>query len=361
MAASASDPPDGLDALAAAYEASGDELAGHRKAAGVAYRAGEVTVLCAVSGERGREQTELIRLDDAGEVVWRRAYATSAGRAIAALPDGGFVIAGDVQRGPLEFSAHVLTVDGTGEVVRERALGSSATAGFRAVAVGGDGSTMAAGADDGQAWLVSGDWEHRDARAAAAVAVSGAAGGFTVAAVSDPSTTALGKTLLARFDDARTERWSCSLPQGEPAGLAALADGGVLLVGHRAPDGAGCAQIWVMQLDGDGKAVWERLLGAAGEERRGRAAVLLPGEIIAVAGDASHERGRGIRLARLGGDGAVQWQRSYADDSYASAGGLAATAEGHLLLVSTEAAGPKMGAMIRRLGGDGTPLWQRAL
>ena len=69
-----------------------------------------ITVLCSANPMGDGEQTRLIRLSDGGDVRWERHCAPEhgAGRAIAAMPNGGFAIAGDVQRSELEYQAQLL-------------------------------------------------------------------------------------------------------------------------------------------------------------------------------------------------------------------------------------------------------------
>jgi hypothetical protein len=103
------------------------------------------------------------------------------------------------------------------------------------------------------------------------------------------------------------------------------------------------------------------LLGPPEEERRGRAIVALSDGGVAVAGAALRDDRRGLRVARLAADGRLVWEHAYGGDNYDVASGLAATADGGLVLVgSTMSKGPgKSNIWVLRLDTDGRVLWDR--
>jgi outer membrane protein assembly factor BamB len=362
--ASASEPPDSplagtVDDLARAYEAGGDELVGHQKAEDVLVGADGITVLGTVSVAGGRELTVVRRLNPDGELEWERVHESGAGRALAALPDGGFVVAGEVQNGPVEFHGHLMRLRADGELEAERTVGEAG--GLTSVAVLADGSTLAGGTERRQGWLVGGDREQTLEDTAVVVAVAPLeGGGFAIAATADPSTTTLGMTRIATYDADRAERWTARLPargRGEPAAIAELA-GGVIAVGHVAPDGDGAAMLWVLRLGADGDVEWERTLEASGETRRAHAVALLPGGDLVVAGDAATDAGRALRLARLTPDGDTVWEQAPGDGDEDTAHGLAATDDGGLVLVGSTGSAPTKAAVWRLDGGGGVP-WSR--
>jgi hypothetical protein len=193
-------------------------------------------------------------------------------------------------------------------------------------------------------------------------------GGFATAARRARSTTGFGVTRVTGYAADRRVRWQRALPatgRAEPAALTRLSDGGLALIGHHAAGDRDKAQLWVVRLNAAGDVAWERLLGNPGEERRGRAIAALADGGLAVAGDALAGGHRGLRVARLAGDGTVRWEHSYGGDGDAVARGLAATPDGGLVVVGSTTekrpgAAGKTNAWILRLDGDGHVVWDRA-
>jgi hypothetical protein len=359
--ASPTDRPAGLapttEDLAAAYAAGGEEMAGHAKAEAVLWDGDEGTVLCTVSGHGGRERTVLLRLAGDGAEVWRQAYDADhgAGRAIAPLPGGGYVVAGELQTGPLEFEACVLRLDARGEVVDRRVLGDG---GLATVAVLADGSALAGGGRRGRGWLVQSGSDRALDGVAEVTSVAASGRGFVLAALQAPSTSALGLTWLAAFEADGGERWARVLP-AEPGAVAAIGAGDAVLVGHREPEGDPAAHLWIGRLDDSGEQVWEQSLAGAGETRRGRAVAALPGGDLAVAGDATSGGPRRVLAVRLRSDGEVVWERGF-DDHDEVARDLAATPDGLVLAGSATPPGAdRTQASVRRIGGDGSERWLR--
>jgi len=361
----ASEPPASplagtVDDLARAYEAGGDELVGHQKAEDVVVGAEGITVLGTVSVAGGRELTVVRRLSPDGELEWERVHESGAGRAIAALPAGGLVVAGEVQQGPVDIRGHVMRLRADGELDVERNVGEAG--GLTSVAVLADGSTLAGGTERRQGWLVGEDWEQTLEDAAVVVGVTArAGGGFALAATADPSTTTLGLTRIAAYDAGRAKRWSARLPRsgrGEPAAIAELAGGDLVAVGHLAPNGDDPAQLWILRLSDTGDVDWERTLGAAGETRRAHALAVLPAGDLVLAGDTATGTGRALRLARLTADGDTAWEAAPGDGDDDTAHGLAATQDGGLVLAGSTGHGPTKAA-VWRLDGDGHVLWAR--
>jgi hypothetical protein len=362
--------------LAQAYRAHDPERAGHQQAEGVRVGPEGITVLCSANPTGDSEETRLIRLSDDGEVRWERHCAPEhgAGRAMAALPDGGFAIAGDVQRSELEYQAQLLHCDAEGQVLASRSFGPRGVTGFEVVTVLDDGSALAGGMADNRGWLLCVDaalrtrWELPLADVDTVRGLAPLADrGFALAASQDMSTTELGMTQLVVFTGDQQPRWRRRLPasgRGEPGALTALNGGSLVIVGHRSASERDAAQCWVLRLDAAGEPLWERLIGPANEERRGRGVAALADGGVAVACDGLRDGNRGLRVARLAADGTVAWERSYGGGARAQdvAHGIACTADGGFVLVgSTTAKGPgRTNAWVLRLDGNGGLLWDRA-
>jgi outer membrane protein assembly factor BamB len=361
-----------FDDLVEARRLGAAAAGGHQQAEAVLAAGQGSVVLCTATIAGGREQTWLLALGRDGALQWNRRYGPEhgAGRALAALPDGGYAIAGDIQRSELEYEAHLARIDGRGELLAERAFGPRGATGFVAAASLGNGSTVAGGTAGWHGWLLcAGDdllprWELPlgDIDDVYGLAALGN-GAFAVAAAAEKSTTSLGTTRVLACNAGGSVRWQATLPRSgraEPAALAALRDGGVVVAGHASDDEGGAARLWIARLDGRGQILWERRLGAAGEERRGRALALLGDEHIVVAGDALLGGRRTLRVARLTTAGDVVWERAYGEGDQSIARGLARTGGDDLVLAgSTTAGAEKTNVLVLSLAGDGRKLWQR--
>ena len=312
-------------------------------------------------GQRGRPLGEALRARARRRPRHRRAA------------EGGFAIAGDVQR-RLESQAKLLQVEAGGHVVASRSFGPRGGTGFVAVTVLEDESLLAGGMADGRGWLLCVDdtlrtrWELPLADVDAVRGLAPLADrGFVLAASQDMSTTQLGMTQLAVFTDEQQPRWRRRLPasgRAEPAALTALAADSLVVVGHRSASERDAARCWVVRLDSAGQPLWERLLGPDDEEQRGRAVAALADGGVLVAGDGLRAGRRGLRVARVAADGSAAWERSYGGGERAQdvAHGIACAADGGFVLVgSTTSKGPgKTNAWVLRLDGGGGLVWGRA-
>jgi hypothetical protein len=351
-----------LDDLAAAYRAP-EAMAGHQMAEAVVTDRAAFTVLCSETSHEGREHTMLVTLDGGGAVLRQRMYppARGAGRAIATLPSGGLVIAGEASRRELTYNAHVMCVDAGGEPVSEADVGAAGNTGFVSVTILDDGSVLTGGTTRGSGWVARLDaalevvWEHSVDFAETVVGVAALQdGGFSIAGSSDTSTVELGFARFARFGRDGRSRWRRRLPskgRGEPAAIAAMADDGIVAVGH-------CPQLWAIRLDESGATVWESLLGDT--DCRGRAVAARPDGGVVVAGDRPRDGGREIQLACLAAGGTVAWSRILSGDcGYDVAHGLAAADDGGVLVAGSTMTGAEATrACVWRLSPHGEVVWR---
>jgi hypothetical protein len=335
-----------------------------------------ITVLCTATARDGSEHTCLIRLSNDGSMRWTRHYPgeLGSGRAMAALPSGGLVIAGDVRRAALELQASMLTVDREGQVGKSAAFGPPGVTGFQAVAASPDGSMIAGGMADWKGWLVRLDPTLRatsQQRFDELDEINGLAalpgGGFAMIGSEQKSTTAFGLTRLGVFGADGIAVWQRQLPttgRGEPAALAIAFDGSLLASGHGADSERHATRSWVARASTVATLAWQRWFGRVDEEQRGRAIAAMPEGGIAIAGDAMRAGSRGLRVVRLASDGTTLWEREFGggSDQDDLARGLARTEDGGLLLVASTRNGPGVGNVwVLRLDRTGDLLWQRTI
>src|SRR3954447_22397926 len=329
------------EALGRAYRGGAPGPGGHERAEAVVVDGDGFVVLCTSEPDR----TRLVRLDAEGEVASGWPGPEVAGRALAALPDGGFAVAGDVVRSELEFQAAVALLDGDGKVAASGSFGPLGPTGFAAVAAV-DGGVVAGGTAGWAGWVVrlGGDleveWEHVLGDVDGVQGLAAVDAGTAVAATEERSTTPVGTARLLLISGDGGVRRQLSLPadgRGEPAALAAL-DGGLVAAGHHAASEDAETRLWVVRVDAEAAPVWERRLGRPAEERRGRAIAGCEDGGVAVAADAILDGKRGLRLARLDAEGNPAWERAYDGGGADVAAGVACTDDGGLVLAGSSTA-----------------------
>jgi hypothetical protein len=359
------------DDLEQVYRTHEPLFAGHQSAEAVVVGPEGITVLARVNSTGEYEQTWLLRLDIAGAVIWEHHYDPKygTGRAITRLAQGGFAIAGDIQRGAMQYQASLLQVDATGEVVRAASIGPRGLTGFKSIQARGDGTIIAGGLSAWKGWLVTMDPTFRNpsehALAAEEIkAIRLLPSGDTVALVSaEKSTSGFGLAQLTSVAADGKDRWQRPLPssgRGDPAALVVRPDG-EFVVGTGAPAERDPARVWLAYVDPAGNLVWERTLAAAA---RARAATALP-DGYAIAGEITMaDGGRAPHVWRLDNSGTPRWNQSYqgqgSGQAFEIVNDLGAASDGGLILVGSTTRGPgKTNVWIVHLDPDGTVIWQR--
>lgn len=145
----------------------------------------------------------------------------------------------------------------------------------------------------------------------------------------DPEIAATGRQQCghrpAVFASGRSGHRARQLPIGDRGELTALCavGAGLAATGVRAGLGGDASAMWVVRADQQGTVVWERWLGADGEQCRDPAIVAFAEGSVVVAGDAVSNGSRCLRVARLDPFGAIVWQKSFGpDDDNRAAGSL---------------------------------------
>jgi hypothetical protein len=338
-----------------------------------------ITVLATQNLDGDGDHTWLIALDPAGNVRWERHLDAKYGfgHAIAAFPNGGFAIAGEVQRGSMAFQAVLVCTDAKGEVTVAKTLGPPGVTGFNSVAVRPDGSLIAGGSAVSKGWLVTVDpaitrpgersFEVEDIKNVGVLA----SGDIVALARVQLSTIGFDHSRIAAVKPTTGQvAWDVLLPStglGDPAALVVTHDG-MLAVGSGAAEERSPSRIWLARLDAAGAIRWEHTLADDHVEWRAFGATAAPDGFAIV--------GRTIppssfefttHVWRLNDDGAIRWDSDIAipggghADEYGHT--IAALHDGSLVLAGHIARGGpgKLNVWIVRLAPDGKVLWQKML
>ncbi len=170
--------------------------------------------------------------------------------------------------------------------------------------------------------------------------------------------------MLMRIDAGGTLLWQQTFGgiQGDHGtAVAPLADGGFAVAGHTFSAGAGMGDIWVLRLDAEGRQIWDRTYGGTGNERAYGILSLPGGDLVVAGATRSYGAGEGDAwVLRLDPLGEVRWSRSFGGARDEAALDLAPAAGGDLLIAGytgSEGAGG-LDIWAARLSGDGIPRWQ---
>jgi len=362
------------DDLEQAYRVHDPLHAGHQAAEAVVVGPEGITVLATQNPAGEAEHTWVLRLNLDGVVTWERHYDPKYGsaRAITRLAQGGFVIAGEVQRSPTEYQASLVHIDAAGELVGAASLGPRGLTGFNAVQARPDGAIIAGGSSGWKGWLVTTDptLGNPGERTVAVDEIKSLrllpSGDVAVLGITERSTTTFGRAQLSSVALTGEVRWQRLLPtsgRGDPAALVVRQDG-ALAVGSGAADEHAAAYVWLAHCDATGAVTWEHTLVATPANARAWAAVGLA-DGYAIAGEtATAIDERTPHVWRLGDDGTTRWDQSYQGSGGGKAfeivNGIDASGDGGLVLAGSTTRGPgKTNVWIVRLAADGKVIWQR--
>ena len=325
----------------------------------------------------------LVKLDDAGSVLWARAYGTAGNDTGTFIPiaDGGFVavVTSDNQGAK---STTLIRVDSAGTFVGQIApaisSGSFTLNGIFPTSTGYYlvGSARGANPIATTFFIVkldaSGDpvWSKEYGYADPTIAVMGALpegladgttviGGTVVNMLSGDS-----DLFLAKLDASGNILWQKAYggASQEFGGVAlSTPDGGFVMEGYTQSWGMGgsAGDFWLLKLDGSGNITWQKAYGGAGDEGIGAA---LDGSGFLVSGSVSATPGGpGQAFAmKLDGSGNVAWQKLLAGAGEDSAYAVPDGAGGYLLSSETGGfGGGGSDVWVLRMDGSGAITWQK--
>ncbi len=282
-------------------------------AQGVAVLADGGFALVGLTGSKGAGKYDywLVRTDHAGDLLFDQTYGgteSDEARAVAALPDASFAIAGMSQskgtHGGRDF--WVVRTDAKGKAVWSEFYGSV-----------------------------------KDEYAESIVAL--ADGGFAVLGHSEAVGSKWWDMWVVRTDKAGKQLWTQSyggVDDERGHAVAVLADGGLALAGYTGSKGAGKHDMWLLRTDKKGKTLWDATYGGKDHDEA-RSVAALPGGFV-LAG-MTRSKGAGnydFWLVRTDDAGKAIWDHTYGGKDHDEARGLAVVPQGGFALVGyTESAG----------------------
>ncbi|MCU0348817.1 MAG: gliding motility-associated C-terminal domain-containing protein [Saprospiraceae bacterium] len=316
-----------------------------------------------LTDNKGGADYWLIKLDTFGQLEWQRNYGGAENdfaTAVLQTDDGGYIVAGGV----VSFDGHVtgnhgeedawiVRLDGQGNIIWKRAYGGSQNDRAESIQPTSDGG-----------YVVSGYSQSSDGD------LSGNSGEFDY--------------WVFKINANGNLIWQKSLG-GSLAEFAFDAvetmDGGYLVAGSSiSGDGDltanfGVYDYWVAKLDAGGNLVWQKNYGGNGEERAYGIAVTPSGAVVvgttnSISNDVPSNYGvYDCWAIKIADDGGLVWSRNYGGSFEDRALGVAAIANGGVLVTGFSASpnqdlndnnGSKDGWLIN-LSPDGDIVWQKNL
>ena len=268
----------------------------------------------------------------AGPCRWGRTFGGAAedrAYGLVHLPDGGWLLAGNSREGPgLSFDAWLLRLDQRGRSLWERRFGGPDTDQVFAAAPTRDGGVVLAGHTRSQGAGESDLW-------------------------------------LFRLDARGNLLWERVLGGGaneRARSIIAAREGGFLVSGFTASQGAGDRDAWILRLDAAGQLLWEQVLGGSGDDGAFHASPHPEGGF-AVVGYRSSDAGYDLWVLRLDEAGDKLWSRSFDRSVFEAATAVAALPDGGLVVAGVTGIPDSLqdNVWLAGLDREGTVRWERVL
>lgn len=304
--------------------------------------------------------------------------------AIRPLPDGGFVMAGDLGRpGAGDWDAWVLRLSPEGRVAWQEALGTGLGEWASNAVPTSDGGIVLVGEcqwrrGSGDAWVARLDgqgrslWQRRiggDGYDELLGIEQTPDGGFIASGTTDSAGAGSGDLWVVRLAADGTPQWQRTYGGAGAEGpwdyslpIRRTSDGGYVLCSGTTSFGAGSWDVWVLKLDADGNVLWERAFGGASDELPAAVIETSGGDLVVAATTTSFGAGNGdVWILRLSPGGELVWDRTFGGAGDEAAYGIAETRDGGLVTAAvTNSFGVgSYDAWILKLEGDGRIAWQR--
>jgi hypothetical protein len=324
----------------------------------------------------------VLRLDEASNVVWDHTYGGAEwdyASSIVALADGGFAVAGSTRsKGAGGRNMWVLRLDEAGNVVWDQTYGGAEWDYANSIVALSDGGFAVAGGTDSKGagyedmWVLRLDeagnvvWDHTYGGAMRDMAnsiVALADGGFAVAGYTDGGVVSnqyVADMWVLRLDEAGNVLWDRTYGGGgldEANSIVALSDGGFAVVGDTDFAAKGGLDMWVLRLDEAGNVVWDRHYGGGYNYYSTNSIVALADGGFAVAGG-TDSKGAGkddMWVLRLDEAGNVLWDHTYGGVGEDWADSIVALADGGFAVAgstSSKGAGNEDMWVLRLTGGN---------
>ena len=297
---------------------------------------GTIAVGYTRSRSKGDADILLLRLDPQGNLIWEKTYGDSArdmATSVAILPDGGFVTAAiSQQQKNSPGDALIMRHDKHGKLVWQKNFGGEKYDIPYAIKVNKKGDILVAGYTksfgkgdaDGWVFCLTGKgkkrWEYtygtkgRDWLRAMTLSPGGK---ITVAGGTKADKKSNTYSWVVQLDKNGKKLWEKTYRSSENVARAIipLENGRLAIAGWVHEKGSITGRdIWIAKLDAKGELMWEKKLGGSGDDHT-EALIALPNGHIAMAGGTTKNLAvitvRAAWMLRLDKRGKLVWRRSF--------------------------------------------------
>ena len=322
-------------------------------------------------------QALVVRLDANGNILWQRNYGGVGGEAFSAIrptADGGYIVAGyTTSFGSGDLDAWVLKLDNAGNVTWQRAYGGTSSDVANVVEPTPDGGYVVAGytasygAVNQDAWILklaaNGDvvWQKAYGGGGSANSIQPTSdGGHIVAGYTQSYGAGIADAWVLKLDAAGDISWQRTYGSGfhdEAKSVRQVADGGYVVAGHWGFNyllgNNWYGEAWVMRLDPAGNLIWQLTRGGNGFDEANAVEPTVDGGYVAVGNQVrgsgyAYEGPRAV-LLKLDANGHVVWQRAYS----ATAASIQVTPDGGYIIGGRSAPTGASGAWALKTDANG--------
>ncbi len=240
----------------------------------------------------------VLKLDEMGNIIWQKSYQGGANddTASAILPtsDGGYLVVGKTFTRSFGHDGWLLRLDRAGNVLWHRTYGDIPDEGFYSIVPASDG-------------------------------------GYLVTASSPSPFTGMRGTWVLKLDEQGNMTWQRTYSSSGYEGASIFAstdDGGyVMLVASIASD----VSSWLVKLDRVGSILWQKPYGSGGQHYLTRATPTSDGGYVMV-GLLPSSGSYDAWALKLDGEGNVMWQKRYGGNGYEEAVAVVPTSDGGFIM-----------------------------
>lgn len=262
------------------------------------------------STKTGTSDLWVVRLGETGAPLWDKKFGDQyqdCGKAVLALLDGGFLVAGCKGHGKDSQSGWLLKLSAGGDIIWERqySIGNYDTI-----------TTMTKTSNNG--FLIAGNTRSKE---------------FGSSSVWWTHVDATGETLTThKFGQHRSHLNRFSV----------LENGEIIGVGSAKFENSENYDVWLLKLDGDFQLEWQKTIDLGGRGNGNDISILPNGDFFLVGSiDKKNERKYDILLARTSPLGNVVWKNVLGTNDYESANRIQPLPDGGVLVVGWTVDGPK--------------------
>lgn len=325
---------------------------------------------CTKSDGAGERDGWLVRTDAMGSIIWSKTFGEQGDDefySVQQTADGGYVVTGYSS----DDALWLVRTDAYGNTVWDRRFGGGAmSAEGRSVGQTADGGFIVAGtwyssSGGNNVYLLKTDangdeeWSKTfygpDADKGACVQQT-VDGGYIVVGTTASEGAGYSDVWLIKTTSAGVKEWSKTYggsQEDEGTCVQQTEDGGYVIAGMTGSYGAGRYDAWVIRTDPDGTELWNRTFGATWYDYANGVVQTPDGGFVVTGEYFTSERGSDLWLLKVDQSGSLVWERKFGGAEYDSGSSVELTQDGGYVVVGTTTTAGDQDVYLVRTGADG--------